>query len=142
MRSLGKTTAAISARLSACVIFAAFIIGSCEQHRTDPPSAGDVQQFKYCSGFTSAAEHSVHKGLAEAAQVAELRQNEKEAASRLKIPPAEMQLGMTRYYGNGKAVATSEVGRGLEDGLAMLDEKSIRKLLNLFTRTTSHRGNQ
>ena len=94
----------------------------------------EIAQFKYCSGFTAAAERAAYQGLIDLETAGNLRAGQKEASDQLLLPAQEMDKGVSVMkadaQGNVQASTTTEVGRGLEEGHVMIDKNQRQELLD------------
>ena len=115
------------------------ILAGCNDRKEATPE--EIAQFKYCSGFTAAAERAAYRGLIDLAMVGGLRAQQVDAAHRLLLPPQEMATGIPKAdaQGNVPASTPTEVRRGLEEGQAMVDKNkkdeisdTIRTCVDLF----------
>jgi hypothetical protein len=87
-------------------------------------TAAEIAQFKYCSGFTAAAERAAYRGLIDLAMVGNLRAEQMDAANKLLLPPQAMATGIPKADAQGNVPVSNptEVGRGLQEGQAMVDK--------------------
>ena len=100
----------------------AAILAGCSDRKA--ATAAEIAQFKYCSGFTAAAERAAYRGLIDLATAGNLRAQQMGAAQKLLLPPQEMATGIPKAdaQGNVPASTPTEVGRGLQEGQAMVDQ--------------------
>ena len=121
-------------RLAAPLLLAATMASSCgdSSDQLAAATAQQVARFKYCTGFTSAAEHAAYRGLTDRALAESLRTQQIKAGNRLALPPLELEMGqmIMKADENGQvsATTTTEIGRGLEDGYVMIDGNQREKL--------------
>jgi len=108
------------------------ILPSCNDRKEATP--GEIAQFKYCSGFTAAAERAAYRRLVDLATIGGLRAQQVEAGQILLLAPQEMATGIpglkTDAQGNVPAPPPTEVGRGMMEGQAMIDKNQQKEFLN------------
>jgi hypothetical protein len=104
------------------------ILSGCNARKGATPE--EIAQFKYCSGFTAAVERAAYRGLIDLATVGNLRAQQVDAANQLLLPSQEMATGIPKAdaQGNVPAATPTEVGRGLEEGQAMVDKNQRKEL--------------
>jgi hypothetical protein len=108
------------------------ILPSCNDRKAATPA--EIAQFKYCSGFTAAAERAAYRRLVDLATIGSLRAQQVEAGQLLLLAPQEMATGIpgpkTDAQGNVPAPAPTEVGRGMMEGQAMIDKNQQKEFLD------------
>jgi hypothetical protein len=106
------------------------ILSGCNDRKEATPE--EIAQFKYCSGFTAAAERAAYRGLVDLATVGGLRAQQLDAAGQLLLPPQEMATGIPKAdaQGNVPAATPTEVGRGLKEGQAMVDQNQKKEIVD------------
>ena len=109
------------------LLLCAAILPGCSDHKE--ATHDEIAQFKYCSGFTAAAERAAYKGLIDLETAGNLRAAQKAARDRLLLPAQEMDMKVDAQ-GNGQAPTLTEVGRGLEEGHAMIVKNQRQELLD------------
>ena len=128
-----KSAGSQYALLPALLSLGALALFGCDEQQHSAVTADQVARFKYCSGFTSAAEFAAHRNLIEVSLAETLRAQQLKAAERLALQPREMEMGTARFKadseGNVQTSTTTEVGRGMEEGAVMVDGKEREKLL-------------
>jgi hypothetical protein len=110
------------------LLLSAAILSGCNDRKVATPE--EIAKFKYCSGFTAAAERAAYRGLIDLATVGNLRAQQVDAANQLLLPPQEMATGIPKAdaQGNVPDSTPTEVGRGLQEGQAMVDKNQQKEL--------------
>jgi hypothetical protein len=118
------------------LLLGAAILSGCNDRKA--ATQEQIAQFKYCSGFTAAAERAAYRGGGDLAATGNLRALQVDAANQLLLPPQEMATGIPKAdaQGNVPAATPTEVGRGLQEGQAMVDKKQQKEFSDMIQTCT------